>query len=399
MLAILFLLFTISCSSVYDVPSTYEVKILVTYPDNFNDGAPISNTQVKVLNIQTGRLYQSTTNESGYAELNVRGGNYDMQVSFSENHNVEVDGYPTRKTVLFNGSLNGQLITKNNETFTIQTESSYESEGFIFKEIYVSGSRTPEEKAYGADKFIEIYNNSDKLLYADGLCLGMVYPITTERPTTFTDDDGNLLDRCPVWSFIPIIPGSGTDYPVQPGESVIIALSALNHRDDPNGNPNSIDLSIADWEMYSENSIYIDIPSVPNLLMQKITTGSTISLSVRGQVSILFRLPSNDFESIFTNSDNYLVEPGGVKNCFMVPWSWIIDGVENARLDDDGVFKRLKPSIDIGYIQFRGSYEGVSIRRKVKEVINGRIVYQDTNNSSEDFLTNLEPNPGVIAVN
>jgi hypothetical protein len=83
----------------------------------------------------------------------------------------------------------------------------------------------------------------------------------------------------------------------------------------------------------------------------------------------------------------------------MVPWSWIIDGVENARLDDDGVFKRLKPSIDIGYIQFRGSYEGVSIRRKVKEVINGRIVYQDTNNSSEDFLTNLEPNPGVIAVN
>ena len=120
---------------------------------------------------------------------------------------------------------------------------------------------------------------------------------------------------------------------------------------------------------------------------------------VRGQVSILFRLPSNNLQEMFLDPDNYMIQPGGTEHCFMVPYGWIIDGVENARLDDRGVYKRLPASIDLGYIQFRGGYEGVSIRRKVKEVINGRVVYQDTNNSSEDFLTNQVPQPGVISAN
>lgn len=397
-LKIVLLVFAFSCTSTFDVPSTFELKILISYPDAFYNGTPISNTEVKVQNIQTGREFSAITNDLGIATFSVRGGNYDMVVSLSEEHEIEIDGYPTRKTILFNGTLTGQLITSDNESFTIKTEYSIANEGFVIKELYVSGSRTPEGKAYGADKFIEIYNNSDQVLYADGLCYGLVYPITTEKPTTFIDGNGNLLNRCPIWSFVPIVPGSGTDYPIQPGKSFILALSGLNHRDDPNGNPNSIDLSIANWELHSDNSIYIDIPSVPNVLMQQINKGN-ISLSVRGQVSILFRLPSNNLESIFTDVDNYMVEPGGVKQCFMVPWSWIIDGVENARLHEDGVYKRLQPSIDVGYIQFRGSYEGVSIRRKVKEVINGRVVYKDTNNSAEDFLTNQQPQPGVIEAN
>jgi hypothetical protein len=135
------------------------------------------------------------------------------------------------------------------------------------------------------------------------------------------------------------------------------------------------------------------------MLMQRITKGSTISLSVRGQVSILFRLPSKDLESVFTNPNNYMVQPGGTERCFMVPWQWVIDGVENVRIDDSGVYKRLVNSVDLGYIQFRGSYEGVSIRRKIKEVIDGRVVYQDTNNSTEDFLTDQEPQPGIISAN
>jgi hypothetical protein len=206
-----------------------------------------------------------------------------------------------------------------------------------------------------------------------------------------------LLDRCPVWSFVPIVPGSGKEHPIQPGKSIVIALSGLNHKNDPNGNPNSIDLSKADWEMYVEDGKYVDVPSVPNILMQRITLGTAIALNVSGQVSIIFRFPSNDIEAIFTNPDNYMVQPGGSTNCFMVPWGWIIDGVENVKLDDRGVYKRLRPGIDLGYIQFRGSYEGVSIRRKVKEVINGRVVYQDTNNSAEDFITNQIPQPGIIS--
>jgi len=110
---------------------------------------------------------------------------------------------------------------------------------------------------------------------------------------------------------------------------------------------------------------------------------------------VLFRLPPGELASIFTDADNYMVQPGGTFRCFMVPWGWIIDGVENARLDDRGVYKRLPGMIDVGFIQHRGSGEKVAIRRKVLKVVDGRTVFKDTNNSTEDFLTNQEPMPGV----
>lgn len=395
-LALLFFIIAAACTT-YDIPSTFEVNVTVVYPSGFNDGAPMKNIIVKVTNVQTGREYSALTGENGVASFHLRGGNYTFMVSVSEEHEMDVSGYPIKKTVLFNGSLVGQLITEDKASLVLQTSYSVLNEGFVIKELYTSGSKTPEGKNYGADKFVEIYNNSEEVLYSDGLCFGVVHSTTTYEPTPWVDQNGNLLDRIPLWSFVAIVPGSGTDYPIQPGESFIIALSGINHRDDPNGNPNSIDLSVAEWEFYVENGKYIDAPGTPNILMQRITQGTAMILDVNGQVCILFRLPSGHLQEIFTNPDHYMVQPGGTFNCFMVPYGWVIDGVENPRLDDRGVFKRLPPSIDLGYIQHRGSGEKVSIRRKVKEVIGGRVVYKDTNNSTEDFLTNQDPQPGVIS--
>ena len=124
-----------------------------------------------------------------------------------------------------------------------------------------------------------------------------------------------------------------------------------------------------------------------------------MSLDVAGQVSILFRLPAGDLQTIFTDTNNFLKVVGSSFNCFMVPKSWVIDGVENARLAPEGVFKRLHDEIDVSYIQTRGSSEKVSITRKVSEVVNGRTIYKDTNNSAEDFSTNQDPTPGIIAKN
>jgi len=397
-IAVILMIFLAACAT-YDIPTTCDLLVTVNYPAEFNDGGAVANVVVKATNNQTGREYTASTNENGQASLDIRGGNYSIVVSFSEEHTILVDEYPVLKTILFNGKLSGQVVTQAQTQVSIQTGYSVQSEGFVIKELYVSGSKTPEGKSYGADKFFEIYNNSDKVLYSDGLCFGIVYPNTTFYPTPYVDENGNLLDRIPVWSFVSIVPGSGKEHPIEPGKSFVVALSGLNHRDDPNGNPNSIDLSIAQWELYVEDGKYVDVPSVPNMLMQRITVGSAMVFDQRGTVSILFRLPGNDFQAIFTDQNNYYQAPGSSFNCFMVPKAWVIDGVENAILDDRGVYKRLHDEIDVGYIQHRGSLEKVSIKRKVKEVINGRTVYQDTNNSTEDFLTNQEPTPGVIATN
>lgn len=392
----LILVLLAACES-YDEPATFNFSVTAYYPNNINNGAVVVDQEIVVRNVQTSREYIAQTNSEGIATFNVRGGNYDILISFQEKHTIDIDGYPTEKTILFNGSLSGELILDDNQALTLNTEYSIEKEGFVIKELYTSGSRTPEDKSYGADKFIEIYNNSDKVLYSDGLCFGVIRHTVSYEPTPWVDENGDLLPRIPLWSFVAIVPGSGEDYPIQPGESFIIALSGLNHKDDPNGNPNSFDLSIAAWEMVVEDGKYVDVPGVANILMQRLTQGSAMVMDVRGQPVIIFRLPSDDLEAVFTDPDNFMIEPGGSFNCFMVPRAWVIDGVDNLRLDDRGVFKRLPNSIDVGYIQHRGSYEGVSIRRKVKEVINGRTVYEDTNNSANDFLTNQKPAPGVIA--
>ena len=396
---VILLLVLLGACQVYNEPETHNFTVAVNYPAVFKNGAPVSNINVLVRNVNTGREFMQTTNSDGIATFNVRGGNYDIVVSFTEKLHVEIEGFYVKKEVLFNASSNGKLVLENGLTFHLNPEYSILNEGFVIKELYTSGSRSLEGKAYGADKFVEIYNNSDQVLYSDGLCFGVVRSTTTYEPTPWMDENGELLPRIPLWSFVAIVPGNGEDHPIQPGESFVIALSGLNHRDDPNGNPNSIDLSIAAWEFYVEDGKYVDVPSVPNILMQRITQGTAMVFDVRGQNSILFRLPSNNLQDIFTDTDNYMVEPGGSFNCFMVPRAWVIDGVENPRKDDRGVFKRLPPSIDVGYIQHDGSYQKVSIKRKVKEVLNGRTIYLDTNNSTNDFLTNQEPAPGVIAKN
>ena len=397
-IALLLGLLYCSCSK-YSVPETYQVAFKVNYPVLFDGGKSVNNVIVKITNVQTGREYTQTTNAAGTALFDIRGGSYNIMVSFSEDRDVNVDGFMFKKTVLFNGSVNSQTITASGNELAIPLQYSIAKEGFIIKELYTSGSKTPAGKSYGADKFYEVYNNSDKVLYSDGLCFGAVYPTTTNKPTPYVDANGKLLDRIPVWSFVCIVPGTGKEHPIQPGKSFVVALSGLNHKADPNGNPNSFDLSKADWEMYVDKGMYADVPSVPNILMQRITAGTAMSLDVAGQVSILFRLPAGDLQTIFTDTNNFLKVVGSSFNCFMVPKSWVIDGVENARLAPEGVFKRLHDEIDVSYIQTRGSSEKVSITRKVSEVVNGRTIYKDTNNSAEDFSTNQDPTPGIIAKN
>lgn len=397
---LIILVLAAACTPNYDIPSAYQVSVVVKYPAEFSNGTVVEGVKVTVTDLLTGREYTEITDEYGVAVFELRGGNYNFLVSFSEEHNIEINGYVTQKTILFNGSASQQLIDKPHTQITLQPGYSITNEGFVIKELYVSGSRTPEGKNYKADLFVEIYNNSERTLYSDGLCFGTVFPTITTRPTPFVDGEGNLLPRIPCWGFIAIVPGSGELHPVLPGESIVFALTGINHRDDPYGNPNSIDLSNADWEFCVENNgYYPDSPSVPNILMQRITDGvKAMIFDVRGQPSILFRLPSENPEEIFSNPDNFMIEPGGRERVFMVPKEWIIDGVENARLDET-VYKRLPADIDLSYIQHKGIGEKVSIRRKVEEVIYGRVVYRDTNNSSEDFLTNQEPHPGLISAN
>ena len=71
----------------------------------------------------------------------------------------------------------------------------------------------------------------------------------------------------------------------------------------------------------------------------------------------------------------------------MVDKNSVLDGIECFRDVTDS--KRLRPEIDNGFTKTNGSGTGETVHRKIDAVATaaagGRIVYMDTNNSSNDF--------------
>ena len=76
---------------------------------------------------------------------------------------------------------------------------------------------------------MSIYNNSDEIAYLDSLCIGTVNPVTSTSPSNFTKPDGSLWDEIPLFMMAWQFPGTGTDYPLQPGKT--LSRNAINHVD------------------------------------------------------------------------------------------------------------------------------------------------------------------------
>ena len=129
----------------------------------------------------------------------------------------------------------------------------------VFSE-YFSGGGTLETLGYDWAQFYELYNNSEATVYLDGMLLGWAYgrfgsSRSCEANVQYREDPQGL------WSlFFHQFPGSGTDYPVSPGQTVTIALDAVDHSQ---AHPSLPDLSRADFELTGNADV--DNPDVPNL--------------------------------------------------------------------------------------------------------------------------------------
>lgn len=384
-------LLAFSCKD--DVTPSYELKITLQLPDGFTLGTVPEGTEVKITNAQTGRTTTATADASGVVTTVLVEGNYDASCSFTLT--VGSDEY------VFNGILNSYLLSQNS-TATMNLVLADNTGGLVFKEIYFAGSKTPDGKTYYSDQFHEIYNNSNDTLYADGLCIAVLEQ-SSNNPNVWVNADGSFMDRLPLTFQIWTIPGSGKEHPIYPGKSIVIAQDGINHQTDPNGNPLSpVDLSNADWESYVEISGKdLDAPGVPNMTMMYTTSTTMYDWlhSVFGSAVVIFRFPSDvTWEQYVSNDANFMTKPGSTSatKYLMIDKSLVIDAVEIVRVEEDKRNKRLPTELDAGYTYLDGgSYCSLSVRRKAKLIIDGRVIYQDTNNSSNDFLHDLTPTPGV----
>ncbi|MBN1819138.1 MAG: DUF4876 domain-containing protein [Prolixibacteraceae bacterium] len=388
-LTLILALFAINCSE--DVTPSYLLTLTIAFPDGFTAGDMPDGVTVTAENTQSGRQTSGTADATGTVVFELVEGTYNFTTSFDltvESDEYTFNGIMTNYSHLMESSATLQLVLAGN------------SGDFIFKEVYFSGSQTPEGKNYYGDQFHELYNNSGDTLYLDGLCLGVLYPTST-KPSEWSNEDGSLMDVLPLTYHVWTFPGSGTDHPVLPGEGVVIAQDGIDHKTDENGNPDSpVNLGNADWETYVEVAGKdLDAPGVPNLTMMYTTSTSMVDWlhSVFGAAVVIFRLPT-DWESYVANPDNFMTRPGSTSSTefFMIDKSYVVDAIEIVRVEEDKRYKRLPVELDAGYTYLEGgTYCSKSIRRKAKMIVDGRVIYKDTNNSTEDFLHDVDPTPGV----
>ena len=137
-------------------------------------------------------------------------------------------------------------IMEDNQTIEIQMSLGKISGDLVIAEIFFTGTTTPEDEQYSGDQYIRLYNNSDDTVYADGVAI-LESAFLTVDDYDYTPD---IMSEYFSVDAIYVIPGDGDDYPVAPRSSLIICDQALDHRE---ANPNSFDLSGADFEWYDDS--------------------------------------------------------------------------------------------------------------------------------------------------
>lgn len=357
---LIFIVFLFSCMEVEDKPDVYEGtknKTLSIQLDTsglgrfFTESSPVlSNLPVTLKNQDYyGFTFQGTTDDSGYVYFDSLPNGYYMA-------NVGYD-YP------FDNEL-GTLRVTGQKEFYVHDEAGDSdtllarvsgNPGLKINEIYYMGP--PNKIFYFFDQFIELYNASSDTVYLDGMI------VCRMGACTIGADNVTYIFQFPGEPLV------GREYPVAPGEFIVLAQDARNHIV-AQGNDtlvNSIDLSDADWEFVnSQDYADTDNPDVPNL--DNIEEGHRL-----------------DF-MIALGSDVVLIADGSdVDYTDGIDMETIIDVVEYSSSSTN--IKDITEELDAGWAGTGAiKYSGQSIERIEPGF--------DTDNSTIDFVVIDAPTPG-----
>jgi hypothetical protein len=138
--------------------------------------------------------------------------------------------------------------------------------GLIISEWKDDDIEVPNDPSggYFFSGYLRLYNNADSTIYLDGVIIGSGLAQQFDYPNfpclLFLP---YALDPLGVWAdqFYQL-PGRGTDYPLQAGETAVLATDAIDHRP---LYPIGLDLRQAQFEFYVGGSD-VDNPSVPNAM-------------------------------------------------------------------------------------------------------------------------------------
>lgn len=379
-----------SCSDNDETSVTTEVTVQLNDPVGITS-ATYTNMEVTLENRSSGQKNEIKDLSGNTLNITVTNGAYNITITGDISYTV--DGVTKASKVrAYKESIavSGDALTVSFDLFIYESDKS----DFVIKEIFYTGSLTPEGKQT-FDQYFIIYNNSDETLYADGLFLAESAFLTTKKE----DYKPNIVDEAFTVGSLIMVPGSGKDYPIAPKTSFVIANDAVNHKE---LNPNAIDLSKADFEnIYPVESGMTDVdnPDVPNMLniVDKLVIHNRGYKSyVIGRLGVdkVKYLADYQYEYSWVYKFNEYVFDMEDK-AYKLPNEWIIDAV-NLSIESEFQWIVTSSSLDMGWT-YCGKVEkdptryGKSVQRKVAgKTPDGKDILLDTNNSKHDFNPEVE---------
>lgn len=355
-------------TKVFAIANAGEFEVEV--PAGFTYTASPKDSWVKIISIEDGLLKFSV--ESNFA------------------------GTENRTTSITANLTDGTLLE------TVEVEQSWrnvEPGELLIEEVYFAGSHIEGSSSADGDQYIRLTNNADHTVYADRILFVMSETSSQVASTGAYYAYPDLPDHIGINTMY-MIPGDGDDVALEPGKSLILAISAQNFKE---GNASSFDLSKADFEFYDDNDIYPDTdnPDVANLDCWFKSSFTITQLHQRGYESLaLAYLPANyDAESFmaeFPWNGKKVMDWNGfhferdITDAYLIPNKWVIDGI-NMGVEEFFGTPAFNATIDAGYtgcgkLDNDPDRYGKSARRISKD---GKLA--DTNNSTNDFQRDATP--------
>ena len=274
---------------------------------------------------------------------------------------------------------------------------------FVLEEVFFSGCLLEDgssNDAMDGDQYIKITNNTENLLYADGLIFCKSSENSQNGGFSYWIIDDDLSGHILVKDMFQI-PGDGDDVPVLPGRSLVIAFAA---QDFATENGSGLNLSGVDFEIFDGEELDVDNPDVPNMTIFLKSSKSFSFLHNRGYESYaLVKLPegvsSESFmaDNAFTGTRSFWMDGEALMEgsdypvgSYLIPNAWVVDGI-NCGVEEEYGNPAFNASIDAGYtgcgkVDKDPDRFGKSVIRKSAE---GKLV--DTNNSTNDFTRDATP--------
>lgn len=398
-------------------PVTGTVKVQLTV-----DGAPLQQADVTVVLANADLTAESVTEADGSAEFITTPGTYTATAFFRKSEGNEVFNY--------NGTASVTVVEGENPAVNLPMTASKSSQ-LIIKEVYNGGCMDNEgTKNFQKDKYVIVYNNSDKEVDASNMCLAMAQITNTISTNKYTITDGVIEYETAGWT-----PASyaiwwfqtGTQVKIAPYSQILIAIyDAIDHTPTYS---NSVDLSKADYCTYDIESGFTGntapASTIPasNYMKTKVFGMGTLWPAPILTFAPFLIMPESDiraFVDVETNFDNRATNKSG--NFCKIPTSWVLDALDIwSAADESKFFSRFPSTVNtgykvlvnkLGYTMYRNvdkaatealpenegklvyDYAGAvnkddtdpsGIDAEASIAAGAHIIYKDTNNSANDF--------------